>query len=343
MNFIKQSTAVILKLGPFVDDTDFKTAETGLTIAQGDIQISKNGGAFAQTSAASPTTTHDADGWYPIPLTTTDTGTLGHIMVQVLVSGALPVWWEGLVLPANVYDALVAGSDYLQVDAVQVEGGDATDALGTAQTGDTYARLGAPAGASVSADVAAVKAQTAAIETDTQDIQTKLGAPAGASVSADVAAVKAQTAAIETDTQDIQIKIGTPSVSLAADIAGVSAPTETEVAAEVDSVLTAAHGSGAWTSGVAGSGDTEVNSSSLDDESDTMVFQTSGGAGIGGATVRAYVKTEYDAGTYTVRATATTEDDGTWGPIYLNDGVQYTITFFKPGYAVATTTITVGA
>jgi hypothetical protein len=47
--------------------------------------------------------------------------------------------------------------------------------LGTVQTGDSYARLGAPAGASVSADVAAVKAQTAAIETDTQDLQTQVG------------------------------------------------------------------------------------------------------------------------------------------------------------------------
>lgn len=41
------------------------------------------------------------------------------------------------------------------------------------QTGDAYVVLGAPAGASVSADVAAVKAQTAAIETDTQDLQTR--------------------------------------------------------------------------------------------------------------------------------------------------------------------------
>lgn len=36
------------------------------------------------------------------------------------------------------------------------------------------------------------------------DVQTKLGTPAGASVSADVAAVKAQTSALEVDTQDIQ-------------------------------------------------------------------------------------------------------------------------------------------
>lgn len=40
----------------------------------------------------------------------------------------------------------------------------------TAQTGDNYARLGAPAGASVSADVAAIKAETANILTDTAEI-----------------------------------------------------------------------------------------------------------------------------------------------------------------------------
>jgi len=42
--------------------------------------------------------------------------------------------------------------------------------IGTAQTGDAFARLGAPAGASVSADIAAVKAETANILTDTAEI-----------------------------------------------------------------------------------------------------------------------------------------------------------------------------
>lgn len=136
MNILKQSTAAILKLGPFVDSTDGVTAETGLTIAQADIQISKAGGAFAQTSDSSPTTTHDADGWYPVPLTTTDTATLGALVVQVAMSGALPVFWRGMVVPANVYDALVGGSDYLQVDAVQVEGGDASDGIRDAVVDD---------------------------------------------------------------------------------------------------------------------------------------------------------------------------------------------------------------
>lgn len=52
-----------------------------------------------------------------------------------------------------------------------------------AQTGDAYARLGAPVGASISADVAAVKTQTAAIEVDTQDLQTQIGT-AGAGLTA---------------------------------------------------------------------------------------------------------------------------------------------------------------
>jgi hypothetical protein len=46
------------------------------------------------------------------------------------------------------------------------------DTASTAQTGDAYARLGAPAGASVSADVAAVKVDTAATLVDTNELQT---------------------------------------------------------------------------------------------------------------------------------------------------------------------------
>lgn len=112
--FLKQSTAFTFRIGPFVDDTDGKTAETALSIAQADIRISKAGGAFAQTSA-SPTTTHDENGWYQCPLTSTDTNTLGPLTVAVLKTGALPVWKDFVVLPANVYDSLIAGTDWLPV------------------------------------------------------------------------------------------------------------------------------------------------------------------------------------------------------------------------------------
>jgi hypothetical protein len=116
--FLKQSTAFTFRIGPFVDSTDGVTAETALSIAQADIQISKAGGAFAQTSAASPTTTHDADGWYQCPLTTTDTGTVGTLTVQIIIAGALPVWEHFMVLPANVYDSLM-GTDLLDVSVTQ--------------------------------------------------------------------------------------------------------------------------------------------------------------------------------------------------------------------------------
>ncbi|MDX9787948.1 MAG: hypothetical protein RBT11_14275 [Desulfobacterales bacterium] len=192
--WLKQSTAATIKLGPFLDDTDGKTAETELTISQADIRLSKNGGDMAQSNDATGAT-HDELGYYNVPLDATDTGTLGRLKVMVHESGALPVWDEFMVVPANVYDALIGGSDYLQTDMVELSGDstaadnaesffDGTGYAGTnnvipsvttlaghtPQTGDTFARLGAPAGASVSADVAAVKTDTAAIKAKTDNL-----------------------------------------------------------------------------------------------------------------------------------------------------------------------------
>ena len=208
-SWLKQSTAATVELGPFVDDTDFKTVETALTIAQADIRLSKNGGAFAQSNNVAGAT-HLEGGDYGVPLDTTDTNTLGRLRVRIAEAGALVVWRDFMVVPANVWDSFF-GADKLQVDLAEwlgtaaatptvagvpeVDvthlGGDATsgadlkdfvdagydpatnkvqgvvlvDTLttytgNTPQTGDAFARLGAPAGASVSADIAAIEAQT---------------------------------------------------------------------------------------------------------------------------------------------------------------------------------------
>ena len=114
MNILKQSTAATIKLGPFIDDTDGKTAETALTIAQADIRLSKNGGDFAQKNSTT-SATHDENGYYDIPLNATDTGTLGRLRVAVSKSGALPVWQDFLVVTANVYDTLCS-TDSLDVN-----------------------------------------------------------------------------------------------------------------------------------------------------------------------------------------------------------------------------------
>jgi hypothetical protein len=116
---LRQSTAVTLKIGPYLDETDGKTAETGLTLSQADIRLSKNGGNMAQKNEASACT-HDEIGVYGCPVDTTDTNTLGRLQLFSHESGALPVWHEYMVLPANVWDALY-GSDMLKVDVHAVD------------------------------------------------------------------------------------------------------------------------------------------------------------------------------------------------------------------------------
>lgn len=131
MIYLKQSTAATIKLGPFVDSGDGVTAETGLTIQKADVRLSKNGGNMAAAAAdqgeSDAGAAHDELGYYDISLGTGDTDTLGRLKVMVSESGALPVWAEYEVVPANVFDSIVAGTDLLDANASQLGG--------TAQTG----------------------------------------------------------------------------------------------------------------------------------------------------------------------------------------------------------------
>ncbi len=122
MQYLKQSTAKTLRFGPFLDETDGKTAEIALTISQADILLSKDGGAFAQSNDASGATKDASDnGWYYLQLNATDTATLGPLTVAIHESGALPVWREFMVVTANVYDTLCS-TDILQSDLTQIGG-----------------------------------------------------------------------------------------------------------------------------------------------------------------------------------------------------------------------------
>ncbi|MFW0778495.1 MAG: hypothetical protein ACN2B6_12340 [Rickettsiales bacterium] len=103
--FLRQSTSQVVRFGPFLDSTDGVTAETGLTIAQADMQLSKDGGAYAQKNTTG-NATHDADGWYSTTLDATDTNTCGELYMQVNVSGSIPVWVRWWVLEEAVYDSL---------------------------------------------------------------------------------------------------------------------------------------------------------------------------------------------------------------------------------------------
>ncbi len=194
MRFLKQSTAAVIPFGPALLPADGVTLVTTLVSAldhaSTGIFLWKNGGAGAIRHASVTATTYDAYGMYLVTLDATDTNTLGRLRVGfAAAANTLPIWDDFEVLPANVFDSLVSASADLKVDVdtiktqaitcaagVTVLASVGTAATNTAQTGDSFARLGAPAGASVSADVAAVKTETASIQTDTNDIQTRLPA-----------------------------------------------------------------------------------------------------------------------------------------------------------------------
>jgi len=121
--FIKQSTAYTFRLGPFLDETDGKTAETGLTISQADVRLSKAGGNFAQKNESS-SSSHDEIGFYICVLDTTDTNTCGELLVAVHESGALPVFKTFQVVEEAIYAALYAASatGELLVDVAKISG-----------------------------------------------------------------------------------------------------------------------------------------------------------------------------------------------------------------------------
>jgi hypothetical protein len=128
--WLRKSTASqYILLGPFLDDTDGKTPETGLTINGSDIKLWKEG-TNVEVNKNSTGATHVAGGRYYALLDATDTNTLGKMEINVQMTGALPVRREYMVLPAVVYDALVLGTDNLDVSTVQLAGQTVTAGAG---------------------------------------------------------------------------------------------------------------------------------------------------------------------------------------------------------------------
>ena len=140
--YLKQSTASTLLIGPIVDSVA-ATAETGETIAQANVLVWKEGGTTLGAKNDATSCTHRSNGLYTCPVDATDTNTLGVLTVNVAMAGTMV--WRGdyCVVPANVYNSLVAGSDYLQSDAYQIAGVTAAATAqaavaGVCQTGAVY-------------------------------------------------------------------------------------------------------------------------------------------------------------------------------------------------------------
>lgn len=134
--FLKQSTpSQEVVIGPFLDEDDGKTAETGLSIGVSDVRLSKAGANIVAKNSGGGT--HDELGFYQITLDATDTNTVGELLIAVHKSGALPVFKYCYVLEEAIYDALFAASasafdSNARVDVVSIEGSDATDQINAA-------------------------------------------------------------------------------------------------------------------------------------------------------------------------------------------------------------------
>jgi hypothetical protein len=121
----KQSTAATLIVGPILDSTGAEYTSAVI----GDLSISKNGGTLTAL-ASEETLTHIANGQYTLVTTTGNLDTLGRAQITCNKSTYQMPPVNLMVVPANVYDSMVLGSDALDVSAIQFAGQTITAAAG---------------------------------------------------------------------------------------------------------------------------------------------------------------------------------------------------------------------
>src|SRR5207244_12089560 len=130
------------------------------------IYLTKAGAAAAAiTPTVAEIDSTNMPGTYSLVFTTTHTNTLGEFHIYVTGSGMDPLdlkWEVATYLPGEAVTLQTAQKvdvDTIKTQAVTCAAGVTvlasvgTAATSTAQTGDNYARIGAPAGASISADI----------------------------------------------------------------------------------------------------------------------------------------------------------------------------------------------
>ncbi len=292
------------------------------TPSAGDVKISKDGGAAANVTNLPTAIAMGNSTVWDFSITATEMQA-AQVMVTVADSATKAVDDTGFII--ETYGNASAQHEF------------DLDTASTAQTGDNYARLGAPAGASLSADVAAVKTQTAAIETDTQDIQGRLPAAlVSGRIDASVGAMAANTltaSALATDAVD-EIADGVWDEATAGhSTAGTTGKALTDAGSAGDPWATALPG--AYGAGTAGQ--------IVGDYLDTAVSGVSGldAAGVRAAVGLASANLDTQLSTIDTNVDAILDDTGTSGVIVVtnNDKTGYTASTVsdKTGYALSAT------
>lgn len=110
--FLRQSSAIDIRLGPFIDVGDGFTPETGVTIAASDEKaVLKANGAATVTMAGAFGAVTGADGWYDYTASAGDLDTPGDVTFVMQDDDVyLPVFARFQVVEEEVYDDMFAAS-----------------------------------------------------------------------------------------------------------------------------------------------------------------------------------------------------------------------------------------
>jgi len=116
MLYLRKDTETTVTIGPFVSKADGYTPYTGV-IAYAAVRVIKHNqlqGASDGIPAAEVII--GWDGYYTVLLPENATDLIGRLTLKVAITDQLPVWQEYMVLPTQVYDSLIEGTDLLQAD-----------------------------------------------------------------------------------------------------------------------------------------------------------------------------------------------------------------------------------
>lgn len=137
MRYLRQNTATIVTIGPFIDIAGL---ELEAAIAEGASELitfivdANNGAAptvvldMVATNASTDNDVTDlgTSGYYGLELTAANTNYVGRAVLSVTNAAVhLPMFHEFMILPANVFDALI-GTDALYVDVQEINSNSVT-------------------------------------------------------------------------------------------------------------------------------------------------------------------------------------------------------------------------